>query len=272
MSATTDDLPNLETEARRLTKNLQSLQTVNDGLGAAATRVEHAARSLDAAHDALRETSRRVESLNGSAAAALAAIDRLQPDQLRSTIEAGFADSRANLATLHQQLAADLDALARELGAHGAAQSEANQRLANSAADAAGRVLAAVEETRRQIDASEAAMRQAVGDIRAEQAALAAALATLQRDQQALAGRTRAIETKGEQIAATADLARKSVATIEQDVKERLPALAADIAALHAQTASAARTALIRQIAILVVSILLIALLNGMLVRFVGMR
>jgi chromosome segregation ATPase len=272
MTLTTPDLPDLEQEARRLTDHLGNLATVNNGLGAAATRVENAVQALGSAHDALRATGQEVDALNDSASAALAAIDRLRPDQLRSTVESGFANVRSDAERLQQLIVAELDGIARELGEQGAAQSERDQVIVKSVADAALRTLDGIDQTQQRIAADRAAAQQAFAQIREEHAAMAAALAGLQQRQQALAEQTPAIVASIDAIKATAETTRKSVATIEMDLNGRLPALAAELQTLRAQLATQTRGNLIRQCVFFVAAILLIALLNGMLVRFAGVR
>src|SRR5689334_10326340 len=137
MAATTDGLPDLERETRRLTEHLGNLQTVNAGLGAAADRVESAGAALDAAHDTLRATESRIASLNDGMSTALAALNRLEPETLRANIESGFATARAALESLQQRLAVEFDEIADTIGEHGAADSERHQIVVKSVADAA---------------------------------------------------------------------------------------------------------------------------------------
>lgn len=272
MAATTDQLPDLELEARRLTDHLGNLATLNQGLGAAATRVESAARVLDAAHDALRATERQVETLSAATSTALGAIDRLQPDQLRSAVESGFAHARADVEHLQQQIVVELEGMGRELGAQDAAESARHQIVVQSVADAALRILDAIDQTQRRIAADQAGVHQAFAEIRGEHAAMADALAALQQRQQALAERAVAIVASADALKTTSDTTSKSVARVEMEVNTRLPALAVELQALRVELTTQARGNRIRQWLIFVATILLIALLNGLLVRFVGVR
>lgn len=318
-------LPDYADEALQLMERLQGLAQITDGLGAASETLIIASNVLD-------ETNRQIGSLNASASTAVAAIDRLQPDQLREWIESGFTSLRMTVAasddrgqadlrnidsaiqTIGRQTAADLESMemefkeqsaeiverlnvlramtasvARELGLEMAKRfddlrlqssegtaatqtllanrydelsrqaAERHTAATTGVADAAVRVLNAVEQTQQRLAAQQAAGEQAFAAIGQEQAALAAALTTLRQRQQALVEQAQAIAAVVDAVKTTADATRQTAADIEAQTSERLPALAAELHGLRTQFVSDARAVARRQTAFFVATILLLA-------------
>lgn len=268
--ATTDELPDLESEARRLTEHLGRLKTVNAGLGAAAERVESAGAALDAAHDTLRATESRIASLNDGMSTALAALDRLEPDALRATIDSGFGSLGAAVELVRQELATESDRSQRLFAEHDVAQADRDQAMTEALADAAYHVFDAVEQTQRRIEASQAAVQQGLAELRNQQATLAETLSMLRLGQEALAAQTHASAVVLEDVKPIIDLTRQTATGIDATVRERLPALAADVQALRLQLANEANAVRRRQYFLFVATILLVAFLTGLAFRFFG--
>ena len=90
MVADEEDLPALEDEARRLVDHLKTLNAVNEGLGAAAGRVDGATASLERVREDVLAATGLLDETRASADAVLAQVRALDPASLRLAIDARF--------------------------------------------------------------------------------------------------------------------------------------------------------------------------------------
>ena len=90
MVADEADLPALEDEARRLVDHLKTLNAVNEGLGAAAGRVDGATASLERVREDVLAATGLLDETRASTDAVLAHVRALDPASLRLAIDARF--------------------------------------------------------------------------------------------------------------------------------------------------------------------------------------
>ena len=183
MVADEEDLPALEDEARRLVDHLKTLNAVNEGLGAAAGRVDGATASHERVREDLLAATGLLDETRASADAVLAQVRELDLASLRGAIDERFDRQEAAHAERDRALDARLGALeaaqretARTVGVLLTALGETEQRLLR---DAEQRQRAATERQ----DAGLAELREVASEV----LALKVAVAHVGRRQDAIA-------------------------------------------------------------------------------------